>query len=155
MSLDYGFLRPLADDLQRPVAPEGAPGDYRTFGMASPLATHFVPATCAEVDCPNYLNGWTVHVEGIEPAQLHAIRTSSYRYAEQHVCEGRTLLVFEPGQTCFYAGDHFRRLDREDRFYMRAGDYRAAGRVIEVCATAWVDEFGEHQERIAGQIERG
>lgn len=167
MSLDYSFLRPLADDLTR-IPPQGAPGDYRTFGMAAPLATHFVPADCREVDCPDYLHGFRCHVESIGPRLADAARNSGRKFTEVSYGEGHTWLEFEAGQPCFSSGPwrpgqpfprqkegHMRRLEREDRFYMRAGDYRAKGRVVEVSATAWVDEFGEHQERIAAQVERG
>lgn len=129
----------------------------KTYQAAAPLSTHFRPATCAEVDCPNYLNGWTVHVEILNPAQLHAIRTSAYKYAEHHVAEGRTLLIFEAGQPCFYAGSHRIRLEREARFFIKSGDHRGNpdGQVAELSVSSWVDDFGEHQERIAEQAERG
>lgn len=168
MSLDYSFLMPLHDDLSRPISPQGPPGAYRTFGVATPLATHFVPATCAEVDCPNYLHGWRVHVESIGPQLEHAARGSGRSFREVSYGPGQTWLMFDAGQPCFASGEwrpgqpfprqregHMRRLERDERFWMAAGDYRARGRVIEVSGTAFTDEFGEHQDRIASQIERG
>ena len=38
-----------------PLLPSGS---MKTYQMAQPLKTHWRPASCEEVDCPNYLSGW-------------------------------------------------------------------------------------------------
>lgn len=138
-----------------PAMPQTA---YRTFGLAAPLATHFVPARCAEVACPDYLNGWRVRVEHLSPELLHIARTSGRKFTEMRVAEGETWLVFEAGQNCFKVSTHRRRLEREPRFYMRGGDWRGdpdGNRPTEVSDVSWLDDFGEHQERLANVFEKG
>jgi hypothetical protein len=138
-----------------PLMPAAA---YKTYQVAAPMSTHFVRASCAEVACPNYLNGWRVRVEILPPHLLHQARTSGRRFTEVHVAEGETWLVFEAGQACFQAGEHRRRLERAERFIIRDGDHRGnplGTRPVEISDGSWVDDFGEHQEKLAEQAERG
>jgi len=138
--------------------PPMPPGAYRTFGVAAPLSTHFVKATCAEVSCPDYQQGWRVHIEAIGPQFEHAARTSGRKFTEVSYGDGQTWLLFEAGQPCFRASEHTRRLEREERFYVRSGDWRGDPSRTgprEISGTAWLDEFGEHQDRLATTFERG
>ena len=59
---------------------------YKTYRAVAPVKTHFRPATCAEVDCQNYVNGWkTVVPSSSDHAQY--IRSAdfkrSYHYTER------------------------------------------------------------------------
>jgi hypothetical protein len=142
--------------------PVGPPQAYKTYTIAAPLNTHFVPATCAEAGCPHYIEGWQTAIDEateLGQRQAHYIRRDSGRgYTEQRLPTGLTLFTFPPGQRCFASGDHKRRLEREERFIIRGGDYRGNPAGIpraEVSATSWVDDFGEHQDRIAAEIEKG
>jgi hypothetical protein len=123
-----------------------------------PLSTHFRKATCAEVDCPQYTNGWKIRVEQLPPELLHAARTSGRRYRELHVSEDETYLIFEAGQACFQESTHRKRLDREEIFLRRDGDSRGnptGNRVIHTSPGAWADDFGEHQNKLSDAAERG
>jgi hypothetical protein len=133
------------------------PGAYQTYQVAAPLATHFTPATCAEVDCPQYLEGWRLRVEGLSGRDVHVATHCGRKFTRVSVAEGETWLVFEAGQPCFRASEHRRRLERGERFIIRGGDHRAnpSGRRTEVSASSWVDDFGEHQERLAERFGRG
>lgn len=131
--------------------------NMKTYQMAQPLATHWRPATCAEVDCPNWLNGWRVRVDGLSPQLLHAATSSGRRYARLDVAEGEAWLVFEAGQPCFAATTHRVLVGRPQRFFERGGDWRGnpRGERRELSAENWVDSFANHQDRIATRIERG
>lgn len=137
-----------------PAAPVGA---YQTYQILAPVSTHFRPATCAEVDCPDYLNGWRVRLEALTPEVAQTARTTGRRYRELHVQEGETWLVFEAGQPCFRASTHRKSLEREPMWRVKGGDWRRSLGVIRWHATAeaWRDDFGEHQERIADKINEG
>jgi hypothetical protein len=140
------------------IQPALAVGDYQTYSITAPLSTHFRRATCAEVDCAAYLSGWRVRVEGLPPQLLHVAKTSGRRYVEQSVAEGETWLVFEAGQLCFKESEHRVRIDRPELYVVRDGDWRGnpTGRVRQhTNAADWVEDFGEHQQRIADQIDRG
>lgn len=141
------------------IAPLMAPQAYRTYAVVSPLPTHWRKATCAEVDCPHYLKGWGVRVENCTPDLLHTARTSGRRFREVHVSEGENWLAFEAGQPCFQAARHVKQIDRPPLFLVRGGDHRttATGSTTgqQLSADNWVDNFREHQQRIADEIEKG
>jgi len=140
------------------VNPNMPVGAYKTYRILAPQSTHFRLAKCAEVGCPAYLNGWRVRVEGLPPQLVHTARNSGRRYVEQSVAEGETWLVFEAGQPCFKAAEHRLRLDRPELYVVQGGDWRGnpTGETrTHATAADWVDDFGEHQQRIAEQIERG
>ena len=132
---------------------------YKTYEMRSPLATHFRPATCAEVACPHYLNGWRVHIEALTPDLVEAARKSGRRYREEHVAEGQTYLVFEAGQNCFRVSQHRARVDRPPLYIVRDGDYRGNPRGTKARLhqnpANWVEDFAEHQQAIADEIKKG
>jgi hypothetical protein len=146
----------------RPVtrmAPVYEPQFYKTFQIAAPLSTHFVPATCAQVDCPHYLNGWRVRVEGLPPDLLHTAKHSGRKHTEMRIAEGETWLVFEAGQPCFKATEHKRRLDRPEYFLVRDGDFRGnpfgTKPFLHARPDFWVEDFAIHQDKIAERVNRG
>jgi hypothetical protein len=135
------------------------PEAYKTYSMVSPLSSHFRPATCAEVDCPHYLNGWRVRLENLTPDLQHAARKSGRKYVEQPVAAGETYLVFEAGQPCFKASEHRARIDRPPLYVVRDGDHRGNPRGTKARlfqrADQWVDDFATHQQSIADEIQKG
>ena len=140
----------------------GMPVDaYKTYRILSPPSTHFRPATCAEVDCEAYLNGWRSIIDEttvLGEQQAHYIRKQSGRSFIEHRFEsGLTRFSFEAGQKCFARG-HQVRLDRPEHYLVRGGDWRGnpTGETrTHVNAADWVEDFGEHQQRLLDQIERG
>lgn len=140
------------------VAPIGQVQEYRTFQIAAPLKTHWRPATCVEVDCPQYEKGWQVRVENLTPEMLHAAKTSGRKYTELHVTEGETWLVFESGQACFRASQHRIKLDRQELFVARDGDWRGnpSGNVRRHTRPEfWIEEMNENQGKLADIRQRG
>lgn len=153
--------------LSRPT-PRMDPGRYKTYAVVSPLSSHFRPATCAEVDCPHWLHGWGVRITEIPPEDQAAVREATYTlngkqyrysYVEQEMEPGKPWLLFKPGQPCFKARWHRKRIEKEPLFLIRGGDHRTtapgsdSGR--ELSAQSWVDDFGEHTQRLADEIEKG
>ena len=143
------------------IEPVAGPAAFRTYQFVAPVSTHWAPATCAEVDCPDYLLGWRTVVDEskeLGERQAHFIRhDAERRHVEARQPDGLTTFTFEAGQRC-YGGQHQRRLDRAERFFIRGGDHRgnpAGIRPAEVSAQSWVDDFGEHQDRLTAAIERG
>jgi hypothetical protein len=139
--------------------PHMDPAAYKTYAVVSPLSSHFRPATCAEVACPHYLNGWRVHLQALTPDLQHAARTSGRRYREEHVTEGQTYLVFEAGQPCFKAPQHRARIDRAPLYVVRDGDHRGNPRGTKARLfqrpDQWVDDFATHQQTLADEIKKG
>ncbi|MCX4703862.1 hypothetical protein [Streptomyces sp. NBC_01373] len=141
------------------IEPAMPPHMYKTYAMVSPLSTHARQATCEEVGCDQYRQGWRVHVEALAPDLVHAARTSGRRYREEHVAEGQTYLVFEAGQPCFKASTHRAPIGRPPLYLVRDGDYRGnpRGTKARLHATAdhWVEDFAEHQQALADEIKKG
>lgn len=141
------------------IMPRVGPEAYKTYQVAAPLSTHWRKATCAEVDCEQHEHGWRVRVEGLPPEMLHAAKTSGRRWREEQIAEGETWLLFEAGQACFKASEHRIRVDRPELFLVKGGDFRGNPHGIPTRQHAngrdWVDDFGEHQQRVADQREKG
>lgn len=134
----------------QPPMPSAA---YQTFQVTAPLATHFRPATCEEVDCPNYLNGWMTRAQTQEQADY--IRRHSGRSFEERESN---VFVFAAGQTCFGASHHRIRLEREEHYIVRDGDWRGnptGNKRVHTRADHWVEQFAEHQDWLRTLQERG
>lgn len=150
------------------VEPAMPPEAYKTFAIVAPVSTHWRPAACAEVDCPDYRNGWRVRVEGLPPEMLHDARTARhqvngrwvpYRYVEQRVADGETWLMFESGQPCFRAATHRTRIDRPELYVVRDGDHRGNPRGTKARQHQrpqfWTEQFAEHQQALADAHQKG
>ncbi len=132
-------------------------GAYKSYSISAPLATHWRPATCAEVACPDYLHGWRIRKEHLDAQLLHAATRSGRRYREVSFAAGETWLVYEAGQVCFKASQHRLPLERPELYLVRDGDWRGnpTGSVQRLTAASWTDDFGEHQERLADRFKQG
>lgn len=148
----------MAADLNR-VAPLMPAQAYKTYAVVSPLSTHWRPATCAEVDCPHYLNGWRTRIETLTPDLLRAARNSGRHYTVQQIAQGESYLVFRAGQPCFAAAAHRKQLDRPPLFLVRDGDHRGNPRGTRarqhLNPATWVEDFSEHQQKLADEIAKG
>lgn len=143
------------------VAPLMPVTAYKTYRIASPISTHFRPATCAEADCGAYLHGWVSTIDEstvLGQQQAHHIRKESGRaFTEQRLPTGLTEFTFEAGQRCF-KGDHQVRLDRPELYLVRDGDWRGnptGEKRQHHNAKDWIEDFGEHQQRLADEHQKG
>ena len=133
----------------------------KTFGIKAPKHSHFRPATCAEVDCSMYLTGWKSTIDEtseLGQEQAYYIRNGSGRRftEDRNTAPGMTVFVFEAGQKCFRA--HDQRLDKPELFIVRGGDWRGnpTGEFRQHANAAdWVDDFGNHQDQLADQLNKG
>lgn len=140
------------------IPPQGRVQDYKTYQIVSPISTHWRPATCADVDCPEYTRGWKIRIEGLPPEMVHAAKTSGRKYTELDVNESEHWLVFEAGQPCFRAQLHRKILDKQEIFIVRDGDFRGnpTGNVRRHTRPEhWTEDFAEHQDQLARQIQQG
>ncbi len=142
------------------IEPRMEPQFYKTYAIQSPLATHWREASCEEVGCDHYLNGWRTRVEGLPPELLHTVRHQSGRkFTELRVTEGETWLVFEAGQDCFQKTKHRLPVGRPELYVVRDGDRRGNPRGtrdrLHQKAEFWQEDFAEHQAGLADAVERG
>lgn len=139
------------------IEPQGRPQDYKTYELRSPRDTT-VRAACEQVDCQAWKNGWQSLIdESTQQGRQQAtyIRQQSGRtFREGRTGSGLTVFTFESGQRCF--ADH---KTRPEIYSVRGGDFRGNPTGIRpvrhASADDWVEDFGEHQQRVAEQHERG
>lgn len=137
--------------------------EKRVYTVHSPITEKTRRATCEEVGCPAYLNGWRVRVDVLPPDMQHAARMSGRRFTEvvldidpdsgERYDPPATFLVFEAGQTCFAARLHT--MPDRPELYLIGSNHLAPRARHRVSAQSWVDDFGEHAEKINDIIKRG
>src|SRR6266540_2045312 len=135
------------------LEPQLPAGAMKTYQVIAPKATHFRNATCAEIYCSNYLNGWKTEIDEsseLGQKQAYYIRNSSGRHykEDRSVAAGLTIFVFEAGQQCF--SQHQVRLDKPEIYLVKGGDWRGNPAGIETKKHSspddWVDDFANHQD---------
>lgn len=143
--------------VSRPT-PAGPSHLFKTYGFRSPIATHHRKATCAEIECPAYVNGWTLRIEHLSEHEKHAAKNSGRHWNLVRVAEGETYMAFAAGQPCFAAHTHTLPLDRPAIFIVGRGDWRTfVPRQAQVHKRAedWVDDMQTHFDGLRRDIERG
>jgi hypothetical protein len=142
--------------------PKMPPSAYKTYALRLPKETHYRKATCQEVLCEAYMNGWVTHIDvstnlGQRQAK-YIVDKSGRTFTEttsidtSHLREFR----FPQGQQCF--ADHQVPLEREPLYIVRGGDWRGNPRGehrVHVRASDWIEDFAEHQAGIIAEIEKG
>lgn len=138
----------------------------RTYALRQPLATHWRVATCAEVDCPRYTDGWRTPLDlSTQDGQNAAawIRQSGLRFTEEVDGPFSIVFLFPPGQLCpRSAPGHPKRhrapLGRPPLLLTRDGDHRGnptGWQRQHARAEDWRDDFGEHLDRLADARKQG
>lgn len=148
---------------RKPWRPESAMPvrAMQTFAISAPKSTHTRKATCEEVECPQYLRGWTMKVDlGTDLGQKQAYYIKhhsgrSYKVADQR--DGLVTLEFRGGQDCFR--EHRVPTGRPERFLVKGGDHRGnplnTKTRVHTKPEFWVEEFAENQDRLKTAIEKG
>lgn len=128
---------------------------YKTYEIMSPLPTHFRPATCREIECAGYVNGWktTVLPGTPEHAQVLALKGRYSFTGPVRNADGTETFDFSAGQQCFRRSQHRIPVGREPLYVVR--DKHADTRVRQYRTEDWVDDFANHQQGIADRVKRG
>lgn len=133
---------------------------YKTYAVQMPRGSHTRPATCAEVDCEHHLKGWKSTIDvttDLGATQAKYIRLHSGRsFTTTWASESLIVFHFPPGQRCF--GEHVTWNGRPALFVARDGDWRGnptGRRLLHANGQDWIDDFGEHQQRLADAQDRG
>lgn len=122
------------------------PYNYQTYSLSQPTSTHTRKATCEEVDCKHWQEGWTYDVRQLDAELIRAIRLSGRKWREQEHL-GVTYWVFPPGQQCFR--EHRVSNDREAFHFLTPHARRLNTRTATLMKPEdWVDHFANHQEKI-------
>lgn len=143
------------------ITPRLDAGHMQTYQILAPLETHWRPATCEEVACPQAERGWKMRIDlstGLGQRQAHYIKhLSGRKYTSEKVGDQLFELTFSSGQPCFQ--QHKARLDREERYIVRGGDHRGnpSGRPTRTHSRPehWVEDMQENSDRINRINQRG
>ncbi len=151
--------------------------DMKTYGIRAPLATHWRKATCTEAECEGHRTGWVTVIvettpaapaEGVSVTKMMALvdRDTMRAYYIRHLSgrsfiestdsSGATVFDFAPGQDCF--DEHRVRVERPEIFVVRGGDWRGNPRREQMTHDRpdyWVEDFADHQDRLATRLDRG
>lgn len=118
------------------------------FRMSAPIPTHRRIATCAEVDCSHYMNGWITKVATGSQAALYIRHLSGRKFVEKAE-GGHSTFTFYPGQKCFRS--HTASLDRPPfLLHQKGGPIR---RIIE--PQQFNDTFNEEMYQLEQARKRG
>lgn len=137
--------------------------EYSDYRITQRVKENFRPATCAEVECSAFRNGWkTIVPAGVADQVRVVARDTGRAYIEQRSAAGLVEFSFQPGQEGFKGGehDHTIRVDSiqrfaKQRFVKQQGVQHATGAPQPLSAQSWVDDFGENQERLAAEQRKG
>jgi hypothetical protein len=145
---------PFGNTMVSRIRPAAGAEHYKTYGAVLPRKTHWVSATCQEIDCEPYLNGWSIDSTILTEQDQAVIKQAGYRYIVVD-----TLWVFEAGQPCFKSSQHQRENGRPPVYFERRGDWRGdptgEGPRIHKNADDWVDSFATNLDRVNAAIEKG
>src|SRR6266540_1077731 len=100
----------------------------KTYSMVAPLSSHWRDATCEEVDCLNWRNGWKTFINtstDLGHRQIAYIRHECGRRFTEDREGAAVVFTFSPGQRCFTA--HKVPLERDPLLLVRMGDWRGYG----------------------------
>ncbi len=133
---------------------------YDTYRITAPAETHTRPATCKEVECPNWANGWVTRVDvstALGQAQAkYIVEKSDRRFVE--TTRGKEGAFreyrFHAGQECFT--QHRVSLERPANYLRQPGKLISTG-TTQVFSRPedWRDEMGENLDRLADLQRRG
>lgn len=140
------------------ITPHLPAAAYKTYAVSAPLATHFRPGTCEEVDCQPHQFGWATTVpRGSQDEAV--IRSAGRSFSEERIGDGFIKFTFPPGQPCFRASTHQVPLERPWIYLVRDGDWRGNPRGTQAYVHKrggdWVDDFANHQQKLADRLNQG
>lgn len=143
------------------VTPRLDAGHMQTYQIVAPLETHWRPASCEEVSCPQAERGWKMRIDlstDLGQQQAHYIKhLSGRKYRAEKVGDQLFELTFASGQPCFT--EHKARLDRQEKYLVRGGDHRGNPRGtasrVHSRPEHWIEDMQENSDRINRTIEKG
>jgi len=147
------------------ITPRLGPEYYQSYTMSLPLSTHWRPATCEEVDCPDFINGFVLTVDTStdlgQKQYYYVTHDKSRKYSMQRLNQYTYKFIYGPGNNPFAGPAHEHRLPigREPYWLVRGGDWRGNPRGIETRVHTkpefWVEDCADNQQKLAEFEKRG
>lgn len=136
----------------------------RHFTIQAPLATHWRWATCAEKQCRKWVEGYEIRIDVSDKSDLVVARLKYIRdrnigpYTEYKDSSGWAVFRFPPFTRVVGHKDYHRiRIERPELFQVTDGmtGQTVTHRGREAGAVDWVDQFAEHQDKLASKHREG
>jgi hypothetical protein len=146
----------------RPIsryAPALRTEQMQTYTIKSPRQTHTRPATCEEVNCKQWREGWVTTVP-IGSPQHDLIKQILRGYAPDglkrsakdvtSIGSPNAEYFFDAGSPCFKASKHRKSLERPEFYLVRGGDWRGNTGLIRrhTKPEHWVEDMSETLETV-------
>lgn len=140
------------------IESKAGPEHFKTYRLLAPIRTHRKPASCSDVQCPKWINGFKATFDvSTNDGLAHAKAVEKSGRRRTFTMAGTLVTyVFPAGENCF--DRHSVSLEREPLYVVQGGDHRGNPRSIgrrTLNAADWVDDFANHQTGIADLRERG
>lgn len=152
-------VRPDGSVINR-MKPQAPAQYYKTYGILSPVETHYREASCREVECPNYAKGWVTKLDvstATGAATANWIRMQSGRHYTHTQAGYIVTFLFPPGQRCFTP--HKVQLGRPELFVVTGGDWRGNPMSLSEYrhkrAEDWVEDVAIHTDKLITAQQRG
>ena len=120
------------------------------YGLRTPINSHRRPASCEEINCQHWREGWLIVLDLRTDKGLsheYTIKHTAHKKYKQELLEdGRTLFTFEAGQVCLRVAQHTTSLERAP-----FSDINQRG----VSNDEFIDTYNEQAYRLNVQISKG
>ena len=145
------------------INPQLGPEYFKSYSWTRPLQTHWRPATCEEVRCDDFINGFEITIDKSTPLGEKQYDFLTHDRERSYTVEQEGLYLYRftyPPGTRGFAGDkHDHRLPvgREPLLSVRAGDWRKylSPPRQHKYVDDWVEDFSENQNKIVELQRRG
>jgi hypothetical protein len=143
----------------RPGSLKPPPRLFKGYQIDAPMNRVFRErVSCADFGCADYANGWMVRLELLDARAWAEIKAKRYSWKHFDVSPTERYIAFEPGQPCFGSNTHTR-LIRNPLFVVHKGAKwggRTPGSGYQHTRPEhWVEDFTEHQDKLAAAVARG
>ena len=148
--------------LQRLVS-KVPPEHYKTYSWSRPLRTHWRKATCEEVLCDDFVNGFMLTIDISTKLGAKQYDYVSHDRERSYTIDREGLylyhFIYPPGTRGFAGEKHDHRLPvgREPLLFVRAGDWRRylSPPHQHAYVDDWIEDMSENQEQIIKIQKRG
>jgi hypothetical protein len=124
----------------------------QTFQVATPPTTHTRPASCWEVECEPFKNGWITRVPAGSDLET-LVRRQGRKWSGAYRDGAEMVFQFAPETPCFKADTHVVSLERPAFYIVRGGDWRANTGLIRrhTRGEDWVEHMQESLDSLGGR----
>ena len=159
---------PFGDRIVTRIAPELGPQYYKTYQMDMPLDSHWRWVSCEMYECDPFMKGFVlkcdISTELGKRQAYFALHDTTRSCTMERVSPIMVHFHYKPGNKCFHniPGDELRHklpIGRPPFYLVSGGDWRGNPRGTTTMTHRrpedWIDDFANHQDKLATVFQRG